>query len=118
MPDIVCQCGRAHLAVRVLPLRCRCGAVHWGGDKPPTPSRRSRPPAKPRTFGAALREMVGCGCDLPLRTWDRHGLDWCREHAEQIVQRLTAEPKPGLSAEQAAELVRLAIEIAERATVQ
>lgn len=116
MPDVVCQCGRTHLAVRVMPLRCRCGAVHWGGATPPTPPRRSRPPARPRTFGDALREMVGCGCQrLPWAKWDRRGLDWCREHAGEIAARLAREPNTGLDSERAAGLVRLAIAIAERA---
>lgn len=71
---------------------------------------------RPRTFGFVLREMVGCGCNLPWRKWDRRGLDWCREHATEIAARLAGESKTGLDSERAAELVRLAIEIAERAT--
>ena len=81
---------------------------------PPTPSRRSRPPAKPRTFGAILREMVGCGCNLPCRKWDRRGLDWCRGNAERIAQRLTAEPRPAIPIDRARGLVQQALRIAER----
>lgn len=116
MPDIVCQCGRVHLAIRVMPLRCRCGAVNWGGDKPPTPpEKRKLPPPTPRTFAVVLVELVGCGCQrLPWRKWDRLGLDWCREHAGEIAARLAREPNAGLDSERAAELVRLAIEIASR----
>lgn len=81
---------------------------------PTTPSRRSRPPAKTRTFGDILREMVGCGCNLPCRKWDRLGLDWCRDNAGKIAARLASEPKAELDAARARELVELAIRIAGR----
>lgn len=97
---------------RVLPYHCRCGMVHWAGSSPPT-----RPASPPRTFGAALRELVGCGCPIGWRKWDARGIQWCRDNAEQIAQRLTAEPRPAIPIDRARELVRLAIEIAGRSAV-
>lgn len=106
------QCRLVKYA-RVLPYHCQCGEVHWGDAEPPP--RQPRKP-HPRTVGSALREMVGCGCrNLPWKKWDRLGLDWCREHADQIAARLAREPNTGLDSDRAAELVRLAIEVAERA---
>ncbi len=113
--NVTCEkCGREH-RVRVFPLYCRCGAVHYADSSTPaSPRTRKSPPTHHRTFGTALQELVGCGCNLPCRKWDRRGLDWCRDNANRIAKRLTREPKPGLSAEQAAEMVQLAIEIAEK----
>ena len=106
-------CLVAHRAKR-LPYRCVCGLVYIGPNVEAITSRSFAAPR--RTFGTVLRELVGCGCSLPCRKWDRLGLDWCRDNAEQIAQRLTEQPRPAVPIDRARELVRLAIEIAERAT--
>lgn len=105
-----CSCGKRLPPARVWPLHCSCGAVYQAGDV----AQCLVAPPRPRTVGTILREMVGCGCPIGWRKWDRRGLDWCRGNADEIAKRLTAEPKPGLSAERAAEMVQLAIEIASR----
>lgn len=109
-----CPCGKRLRPARVWPLRCSCGAVYQEGD---VAKCLSLPP-RPRTVGSVLRELVGCSCPIPWRKWDRLGLDWCREHASEIAARLAREPNAGLDSGRAAELVRLAIEVAERATEQ
>lgn len=88
-----------------------CGKVYQG---PASRACKVRKP-RPRTFGRVLRELAGCGCrDIPWAAWDRRGLDWCRDNADRIAKRLASEPKTGLSEGRARELVRLAIEIADR----
>lgn len=113
----MCPSCRLIKYARVLPYHCQCGTVHWGDGAPPLP--RPKPKPRLRTFGVVLREMAGCGCQrLPCRKWDRLGLDWCRDNAIEIAARLAREPNTGLDSDRAAELVRLAIEVAERATEQ
>lgn len=105
------NCPRCRLVelVTVFPYRCQCGKAHWGegGQTPPRPK-------PPRAFGQVLRELAGCGCNLPWRRWDRRGLDWCRDNAGKIAKRLTAEPRPAIPIDRARELVRLALRIAAR----
>lgn len=110
MISVRCQCGATYDRVRVLPVHCRCGRK--AGEELAT--RRQGESHHRRAFGSILRELVGCGCNLPCRKWDRRGLDWCRDNAEQIAQRLTAEPRPAIPIDRARELVQQALRIAER----
>lgn len=107
----MCPSCRLVKYARVLPYHCECGVVHWAGNEPPP---RPDPKPRPRTFGIILRELVGCGCPIGWRKWDRNGLQWCRDNAEQIAQRLTAEPRPAIPIDRARELVAQALRIAER----
>lgn len=93
-----------------LPYYCSCGLVYIGPNAETIAPRLVRP----RTFGGILREMVGCSCPIGWRKWDARGLDWCRDNAGKIAARLAREPNTGLDSERAAEMVRLAIEIASR----
>lgn len=106
------MCDKCRLVkyARVLPYHCECGLVHWAGTEPPP-----KKPPKPRTFGRIIREMVGCGCNpLPWQQWDRRGIDWCRNHADEIAAALAGEKRTGLDLERARELVQRAISIASR----
>lgn len=71
--------------------------------------------AEPRGVGTILKEMVGCGCrSIDWRQWDSRGVAWCRDHAAEIAAALVAEPRTGLTAERAAEMVGIAIGVAVR----
>lgn len=106
----MCPSCRLVKYARVLPYHCQCGEVHWGDGSPP--ARPKRKP-KPRTFGIVLREMIGCGCNLPYNKWDNHGLQWCKENTNTIIKHLIQKPKPGLERNKAIEMVQLAIKIVE-----
>lgn len=108
----MCPSCRLVKYARVMPYHCQCGEVHWGDGSPPPPRQKRKP--RPKTFGSVLRELVGCGCPIGWRKWDRNGLQWCRDNAEQIAQRLTAEPRPAIPIDRSRELVRQALRIAER----
>lgn len=57
-------------------------------------ARRKR--TKPIAYGVGsiLRRMLGCGCkSIPFEQWNEAGRDWCRDHREEIAQRIADTPK-------------------------
>lgn len=105
MNSCICtKCGRQYRFVTVFPVHCHCGNREY--------TSTSLPPC-PRTFSTVLREMIGCGCNLPYNKWDNHGLEWCKENTNAIIKHLVRKPKPGLKRSQAIEMVQLAIKIVE-----
>lgn len=112
------DCGRQwNISASSTRRHCRCGArlIEVATGKPAPPAK-----PKPAGVGTLLRQRLGCGCKLPWREWDTHGIQWCRDHQSQIVDAiytvLAANEDAYFVPSAAGRLVRVAIRDAAAAS--
>lgn len=97
------KCGHCDEVPDHLPATCFCDRDSPYRQEPIACLLSQRPaeavtrpstPPEHRGVGSVLRKMLGCGCgEIPFRQWDQVGVAWCRDHREEIAQRIADTPK-------------------------